>query len=87
MKPIKKVIIKDEKYEDGYSELFVKISEPEKFKETIMLRARAKITSYFMHPGFRPALPDPQLQNSRNSSLFLWFCSLGSNKADLNHCA
>ena len=27
MKPIKKVIIKDEKYEDGYSELFAKISE------------------------------------------------------------
>ena len=27
MKPIKKVIIKYEKYEDGYSELFAKISE------------------------------------------------------------
>jgi len=27
MKPIKKVIIKDEKYEDGYSELLAKISE------------------------------------------------------------
>ena len=27
MKPIKKVIIKDEKYEDGYSELIAKISE------------------------------------------------------------
>jgi len=27
MKPIKKVIIKDEKYEDGYSELFAKITE------------------------------------------------------------
>jgi len=25
------------------------------------------------NPGFRPALPDPQLQNPRNSSLFLWF--------------
>ena len=27
MKPIKKVIIKNEKYEDGYSELLAKISE------------------------------------------------------------
>ncbi len=27
MKPNKKVIIKDEKYEDGYSELFAKITE------------------------------------------------------------
>jgi len=27
MKPVKKVIIKDEKYEDGYSELLAKISE------------------------------------------------------------
>ena len=27
MKPIKKVIIKDEKYEDGYSELIAKITE------------------------------------------------------------
>jgi hypothetical protein len=27
MKPIKKVIIKDEKYEGGYSERFAKISE------------------------------------------------------------
>jgi len=27
MKPIKKVIIKDEKHEDGYSELFTKITE------------------------------------------------------------
>ena len=27
MKPIKKVIIKDKKFEDGYSELFAKISE------------------------------------------------------------
>jgi len=117
MKPIKKVILKDEKYEDGYSELLAKNSEngdlvidgcdagelakemfgdwdyeywltiPEKFKETIMLRARAKITSHFIHPGFRPALPDPQLQNPRNSSLFLRFCSLGSNKDDLNPCA
>ncbi len=50
-----------------------------------MVRARAKITSNFMHPkgicfaahpGFRPALPDPQLQNPRNSLLFLWFRSL-----------
>ncbi|MBW2606423.1 MAG: hypothetical protein JRD05_02175 [Deltaproteobacteria bacterium] len=60
------------------------------------LRARAKITSHFMHPkgicfaahpGFRPSLSDSQLQNPRNSSLFLWFCSLGSNKSDLNPCA
>jgi len=41
-----------------------------------ILRARAKITSHFMHPGFRPSLSDPQLQNPRNSSLFLWFRSL-----------
>ena len=27
MKPIKKVILKDEKYEDGYSELVAKISD------------------------------------------------------------
>jgi len=51
------------------------------------LRTRAKITSHFVHPGFRPSLPDPQLQNPRNSLLFLWFCSLGSNKPDLNPCA
>jgi len=66
------------------------------FKCSGKLRARAKITSHFIHPkgicfaahpGFRPSLPDPQLQNPRNSSLFLWFCSLGSNKADLNPCA
>ena len=60
------------------------------------LRARAKIISHFMHPKgiwfaahpeFRPSLSYPQLQNPRNSSLFLWFCSLGSNKDDLNPCA
>ena len=51
-----------------------------------ILRVRVKITSHFMHHGFMPSLPDPQLQNPRNSSLFLWFCSLGSNKADLNPC-
>ena len=43
------------------------------FEPEHMLRARAKITSHFIHPGFRSALPDPQLQNPRNSSLFLWF--------------
>ncbi len=49
------------------------------------LRARVKIISHFMHPkgicfaahpGFRPSLSDPQLQNPRNSALFLWFRSL-----------
>jgi len=51
------------------------------------LRAREKITSHFIHPGFRPSLSDPQPQNPRNSLLFLWFCGLGSNKPGLNPCA
>ncbi len=38
----------------------------------------------FSHLSFRPSLPDPHSQNPRNSTLFLWFCSIGSNKSNPN---
>ena len=38
----------------------------------------------FSHLSFRPYLVGPHSQNPRNSSLFLWFCSIGSTKSDPN---
>jgi L-asparaginase len=49
-----------------------------------VLRARAKIISAFIHPGFRPSSSDLRAQNPQKSLLFLRFCALRSNKSDPN---
>ena len=51
------------------------------------LRARAKITSHFCISASAHLWPMPHSQNPRNSSLFLWFCSLGSAKPEPNPSA
>ena len=48
------------------------------------LRAREKITSHFCISPPAHLWPIPHSQNPRNSSLFLWFCSLGSAKPEPN---
>ncbi len=47
-------------------------------------RARAKIISHFIHPGFRPSSPDLKMQNPQKSLLFQRFCTFRSNKSDPN---
>ena len=50
MKSIKKVIIKDEKYEDGYSELLARISE----KGDLEMKSKNGWISLAYHQSFRP---------------------------------
>jgi hypothetical protein len=47
-----------------------------------ILRVRAKITSNFYISASVHLWLIPHSQNPRNSSLFLWFCSLGSAKPE-----
>ncbi len=50
----------------------------------VSLRVRAKITSHFSILASAHLCPMPHSQNPRNSSLFLWFYSLGSAKPEPN---
>jgi CRP/FNR family cyclic AMP-dependent transcriptional regulator len=54
------------------------------FEMLQMLRARAKITSHFRIPSSGHLWPRLNRKILETVRLFLWFCSIGATKSDLN---